>query len=542
MTLKRNLEPEVFREARRTLKARSGADDKTARTVARLREGLFKQQLDLLDDPARFKAVLCSRRAGKTHSAGAALVEKCETKAGAACLFVTMTRGKAKRLLWPWLHRMNNKLTLGITFNHTELTATFPNGSVITLAGAETASDIEKFRGEPFDLVIVDECKSFPVGFFDEMLEDVLTPCLADYEGTLIIMGTPGPILAGTFFNATGPEACMVSVVDGSRVAVSRAWLQRDDERYKDVEFAWSFHTWSTRDNVKNPKLWVDALLQKKRNRWADDDPTWLREWCGQWVADGSAFVLRYLQSRNGWRPNPEWEDTFGLDPQHEWHYVLGMDLGYDDDFDIEVFAWSPTVEAMYHVEGFAAPRLEVKDIALKVIELREKYGEFDAMVGDRGGLGKMILASLDSQYGLYIEPADKHEKRDFVELMNSDLVNAKLFFLIDSNLEHQAQNAQWDETGRKVDDSTPDHAIDASLYIWRYCYHHFAKQRQQGPAEGTPEARRLRILEEMAADAAERKRRAGLDFTERAAEDMRMDEFAAQMRAWEYDEQEAWN
>lgn len=541
MALKRDLAKEVFAQTKRQQVQRSGLDDRVQRQRQRLRADLFPQQLALMDDPWRFKAVLCSRRAGKSFTAQAMLLDRALAKPGAACVFITMTRGKAKRLLWSILHKQNNKLDLGIQFNHAELTATFPNGSIITLAGAETAADIEKFRGEAFDLVVVDECKSFPTSLLDEMLADVLSPALADHLGTLVMMGTPGAILTGTFFQATGPEACQVSTVDGVRKALSRRYDDRNDPRLAGVEFGWSLHSWSTKDNVKKPHIWQEALNNKLRAGWSDEDPTWLREWMGQWVADNSAFVLRYTSERNAWTPNPEWADTHGLDPQHEWHFVLGMDLGYDDDFDIEVFAWAPTVEAMYHVAGFNAPRLEVKDIALKVVELQEQFGTFDVMVGDRGGLGKMILATLDSQYGLFIEAADKQEKRDYIELLNSDLVNRKLFFLSGSNLETQALTAQWDETGKKVDDSTPDHAIDASLYVWRYCYHHFAKQRMRMPEQGTPEARRLQILAEMEALSAERKRRRGLDFTEAEAERVALDDFAPQGVPWWADEGHAW-
>lgn len=534
-TLRRDLSKEVFAEAAERVRGRKGLNDRVASQRQRLRARLFRQQLDVLDDPYRFRTVLCARRSGKSYMGAALLVDTCLAKPESSVVYITLTRGSAKRILWSHLHRLNDTLGLGGEFNNTELTCRFPNGSLLQLAGAETNADIEKFRGVPFHLVVIDECKSFPTQLLDELIEDVLTPCLADYKGHLVLMGTPGAILTGRFFAATGPEAALVTVKDGSRFALARPYALKDDPRYADVAFEWSTHTWTLKDNVKNPHLWTEALLQKRRNGWADDDPIWLREWLGQWVADNGAFVLRYNAERNGWTPNPEWSDTFGLDPAHEWQFVLGMDLGYDDDFDVEVWAWSETCRDMFHVEGFNAPRLEVRDIAAKVGELQAKYGEFVAMVGDRGGLGKMILATLDSQYGLHIEAADKHEKRDYIELMNSDLVSGRLFILRGSNLEQQAVTAQWDETGKHVDDDTPDHAIDASLYIWRYCYHHFSRNRRVLAADGSPEYYRHKMLEEMEAFAAERKRKQGLDPTDKLAEDLGLDAWGddAEERRW---------
>lgn len=523
--LKRDLAGAVFAQAAERNKARQGLDETIKAQRAKLRARLFGEQLAVLDDPYRFRSVLCARRAGKSYTAAALLVDTCLAKADSSTVYITLTRGSAKRILWAHLHRLSDQLGLGITWNNSELLGIFPNGSRVQLCGAETAADIEKFRGVPFHLAIIDECKSFATHLLDELIEDVLTPCLADTDGHLVLMGTPGAILTGTFYEATGPEAHLVTEKDGERQCNGRPYKLRDDPRYADVSIGWSFHSWELVDNVKNPKAWANALLQKKRSGWADNDPIWLREWLGRWVSDNGAFVLRYDQHKNAYTPNPEWSETNGLDPDHEWQYVLGMDLGYDDDFDIEIFAWAETHPDMFHVEGFNAPRLEVKDIAIKVSELQAKYGEFAAMVGDRGGLGKMILATLDGQYGIHIEAADKQEKRDYIELLNSDLVSQRLWVLAGSNLEQQALTAQWDETGKRVDDSTPDHAIDASLYIWRYCYHHFARHRQVQLAEGSPEYFRAQMLAEMEKFADERKRRKDQDFTDRELEDRKLDD-----------------
>jgi hypothetical protein len=525
--IKQDLSREVFAQEQKLTEARKGLDTRVLEQRRRLRKKLFRQQLELVEDSGRFKAVLCSRRAGKSYAGGTALVDKCLEVPGANCIFITMTRGKAKRLLWSWLHRIGAELSLGLTFNNTELTATFPNGSMITLAGAETAADIEKFRGEAFDLAVIDECKSFPTSLLDELVDDVIGPALGDNLGSLILMGTPGAMLQGTFFLATGPEATTVVEKKGKRLAISRRWDDRNDERYKDVEFSWSFHSWSTKDNVKKPHLWAEALAQKLRAGWQDEDPTWRREWLGQWVDDDSAFVLRYSSEKNSWTPNPEWSDTHGLDPAHEWHYVLGLDLGYDDDFDIEVFAWSDTSPLMFHVAGFNAPGMEVQDMALKLREFVDRFSGFDVMVGDRGGLGKVILATLDSQYGLYVEPADKNEKRDFIELMNSDLVNQKLYFLKGSNLELQATTVQWDETKKHVDDNTPDHAIDASLYIWRYCYHHYSRNRHVMPDKGSADYYRKQQIEEMQTFEKRHRRAQKMDFTDLHTEDTQLDQFS---------------
>jgi len=520
-----------FSRMRRETGAKWG--DYYAKQADKIIGELFPQQLALRKDPCRTKAALCPRRAGKSRCSVAYMLDVALRKPEAQVLYITLTRGKAKEIIWTELKKLNRSYELVDPtrgFNETELMMKLENYSTIRLAGCETVSDVEKFRGGQYDLVIIDECASMSAELFMSLVDDAISPALSDREGTLLIIGTPGRVLAGPFYAATSGKSFVVGEHPerpGHKFAVSRPYKERSLDKWDDVTYSWSFHSWMTKDNVAKPKIWEDQQLIKLRNGWGDDHPQWRREYLGQWVADDTGFVYRYSPERNDWTPNPDAENQWGLPDGHEWRFVLGMDLGYDDDFAIEVAAWSETCPDFYHMPGgFSMPGLDVQEIAKKVIEYQERYGEFDVMVGDRGGLGKLILATLANQYGLDIEAAEKTEKRDHIELLNTDLLHGRCHIAADSILGSQMSILQWDEKNPKIEErDTPNHAADAFLYVWRYCYHHFSRKRhiEIQPGSSAYWAEKMR---EAADKAAEKKLRwIEMEWDERISQQHKLDE-----------------
>lgn len=439
-----------------------------------IRARLFRQQIEAIDDPAQFKTLLSGRRTGKSTTAAAYLFDKALTRPGSSSIYITLTRGTAKRIMWHQLKRLVNEFELGVKWNNTDLVGYVPNQSMIQLAGADTQADIDKFRGVAFDLVIIDECKSFPTNIIDELIAEVITPCLADRMGTLVMMGTPGAILSGTFYQATRPGA-----------EHSRPWDQRNDPKWEGRPYLWSNHTWTLRDNVAMPHLWEAALALKERNRWRDDNPIWLREWLGQWISDDQALVYRYSEERNGYTPDPE--QPYGI-PEGEgqdWKFVMGLDLGYDDDFSLQVAAYSETCEQFYQVYEYSSPGLTIGDVARKIKEVQALF-DIDVMVGDRAGLGKQIFATLEETYELHIEATNKTDKRDFIEILNSELLEGRAKIMKDSRLAMEMTYLHWDEAKRKEDPAAPNNNCDAFLYLWRHSLHHFARKPATMPAEGS--------------------------------------------------------
>lgn len=520
-----SLEDHLFVEAKERAAAQTVEKETNGQKAGRIKDRLFALQRDFVDDPARRKALLCPRRAGKSFTASTMLVAKCLEMPYANCLYVTLTRSSGRSILWSppqtGLKWLDQEYGLRLGFHNTDLRAHFPNNSLISLVGGESKADIDRFRGQAYDLVVIDEAKSFPPMVLEELVKEVFGPALNDRLGTLAIVGTPGSILAGPFYEATRPGS-----------DISRPWAYRDRPEWKDRPYVWSAHTWTVSDNVGKPHLWEACLEDKAAFGWSDSNPIWRREYLGEWVADASNLVFMYEQDaatsgKNDWEPDPNSDNPFGLPAGHEWLYLCGMDLGFDDDFALVVGAYSETCPEFYHVYTYKQPQLTVSDVAAKFREVEEVFGTFEAVVGDRGGLGKMIFAELSDKYGIEIEAAEKTEKKTYIELINSDLHEGRIKIIPDSELAFEMQLAQWDEYRRNIDKNCADHAIDAFVYLWRYSYHHFHRERTLKPEPGTREYANMVAEEERRAAMARKKKERELmgSFEDHLWENFRMGE-----------------
>lgn len=441
-------------------------------------------------DPCRNKAALCPRRSGKSYAILTYALWLALKKPGAKILIICKTRKQCKNIYWNELKKLCNELDLGTHYRNVELEVEFDNGSFINFSGADTTEEIEKFRGGFYDLVCIDECKSYAPSLLNELLNDVLKPALADRRGTLVLIGTPGAILAGPFFDITTGKKTR----DHGGV---RFWRERETKPRQ----RWSVHFWTSRDNIYKPHIWEDALVDKELAEWPDDHPTWVREYLGQWVPDDDALVYAYskanLTIKDGvplceFRQLEESDNAWGLPPGHEWRYLLGLDLGYHDDTALVVAAWAETCPQLHYiwVEKHTAKEdnaLTVEMLATRVEELEALFGGFDARVADTGGLGKFIVHSLSQTYGVHFVAAEKTQKHDHIKLLNSDMMSGRIKVYPDSPLAEEWLTLQWAGPDRKIEDpGSPNHAADAALYLWRYAYHHFWEAKTTGPRLGT--------------------------------------------------------
>ncbi len=448
---------------------------------------LFDQQRAFVTDKARRKAALCPRRAGKSYAVLYYLVWVCLTRSQANTLCIGVTRGNVKGTYWKLLKQLDKELELDCHFQNTELVCTFKNGSQILFSGADTTHEIDKFRGQGYDLVCIDECKSYASSLLDELIDEVIMPALSDRLGTLVLIGTPGAILAGPFWEITTCQR-------HRNVRPYREFLA-NSEKWKGRGYLWSLHTWSSKDNVNCPWIWEDALSIKEAADWGDDHPVWLREFRGEWVPDNEALVYAYPSITDGrcdWLPDkvPESErNEFGLPAKHQWRYLLGLDLGWADEAAFVVAAWSDTEPSIHYIHVEKHSFMTVQDIVNKTNALERKYGRFYARIADTGGLGKTIIESLAQDFGIRFEAARKQDKQDFIKLMNSDQHAGRIKVHPQSPLADEWRLLQWSfkDGERKTEDKgCANHAADAALYLWRHAYHHFARSIEEKALPGS--------------------------------------------------------
>lgn len=426
-------------------------------------------------------------------------------------VIVCLTLKSAKQIYWQGSSSLlvfANKYGIKLTPHLTDVRVTLDNGSIISFIGAETKAEIEKLRGGSYDLVIIDECKSYPGGILDELIKDVVIPALRDRKGTILLIGTPGSVLAGPFYQATMPG---LSVTEGKNTGKLFSRSFDNPEPYWTDKIigstAWSRHEWTVQENTAMPHLWQEALDEKEFFGWDDDHPSWLRESLGLWVASADPFVYAYATLRNSapekvhWVPSQSQENPAGLPSGHDdWRFILGMDLGFEDATALVVCAYSPTSGQMYHVWDYKSSHLLTDQVADWVRRVIDRFGMPDAMVADMGhGAAKMLVESINQRYGILIQPAERRDKYAHIELVNNDFHSGRIKIIADSDLARELGMLQWDLTHGSKSElaaqgklkehySFANHCSDAFLYAYRFSNHFWGSPRIARVAQNSPE------------------------------------------------------
>lgn len=437
-------------------------------------------------------------------------------QADARVVICMLVLKQAKGVYWSALLGFARRYGIECKPNLHELTITLRNGSSIMLLGCESIQEVEKLRGQSFDLAIIDECKSFNPDVLRELIHDVLQPTLDDREGTLMMIGTPGNTISGPFYWATAPYYELEYFDEDVGRTIKRPYSRTfaAPEAYwteNPLDEFWSKHTWTRQDNVFLPKLWARSLRLKKTERWDDDHPTWRREHLGEWVPASGSYVYRYgeVVGSSGGAERVQWKadgtGPHGLPADHDWRFICGMDLGFEDDFAIVVAAYSMTDGNLYHVYDWKKNHQDFYQVAEEVAAVVKRFGPFDAMVADTGGSGgKTIIETLNRHHGFHLQAAEKREKFDYIEILNGEFLRGAVKVIAGSDLDLELRTLQWlmeeDEdksllarTGKlKENPAQPNHLCDAFLYLWRFSHHHWAKDRPAaGPELYSPEWQR---------------------------------------------------
>lgn len=413
---------------------------------------LFGPQRAFFSDPASFADAVCSRRAGKTVGIGAWLLEGPVVKPGAPSLYLTITRGSAKRNIWGTLLDLNRQHGLGYEPNEADLILKRNGRGMVYLVGIDNRSEIEKVRGTGWGRVAIDEAQALPA-YVKELVEDVLMPALADHDGQIRMIGTPPPVPVGYFHEASKSAA-------------------------------WSHHAWNVWQNphVPGARAMLDKVLAVRGV--TEDDPSIRREWWGQWCLDVSSLVFRWDEARNAYDALPPRTKPY--------EHVIGVDLGFDDADAIAVLAWSPESPDLYLVDEWVGTKQTVTELGERLRRMEARYKPL-AIVADTGGLGKKIAIEITERTGIAIEAADKARKLEHIELLNDALRSGRFHAKADSRFAHDAMLVEWDRDKstndkRVISDRFHSDVCDSVLYAYRRALHWLHEPKADAPpAPGTP-------------------------------------------------------
>lgn len=410
---------------------------------------LFQKQWDFVNDTAKLKTLLCGRQAGKSTTAAAYLCLEAHNSSDIRVLYIGLTRKSAKNVIWADLKKLNRDHKLGMKFNNTELVVSFPNNSEIYLFGANDEAAAETIRGMRFRLVLIDEVASFR-SHLTYLIDEIIVPTLIKERGTLGLIGTPSAACAGPFFDSSQPNS------------------------------PYSKHGWTILDNpyIPHASEWLEDYRIKKG--WSLDNAVFLREWQGKWIKSDDSLCYHFNIDKNGISTLPQGKDPYS--------YTLGVDIGYNDATAWVIGAWREYDSTFYITETFAKSKMTVDEIMDKTKQFIDKYKPY-SVVMDSGGGGKLVAESFTKRYQIAIKPAQKKDKKDFIEQMNADLFHQRIKVL-NSNTEliEQWDSVQWDENYEREDERFVCDLADAALYTWRESIHYVMKPKPVKPVKGSKE------------------------------------------------------
>lgn len=431
----------------------------------------FDKQIAFIRDPAKFKTGVCSRRSGKSVACASDLLETAQDYPNSNSVYITLNRRTAKRIIWKQLLELADEYQMPIEVDKSDLTITrTDNKSTIYISGAKDESEIEKFRGMSIKKIYIDEGQAFRP-YIKDLVEDVLVPATWDCAGSISMIGTPGPIPVGYFYECA----------HGS---------------------GWTNYHWTIFDNPhilkKSGKTPQQILLEERERKGiTEEDPTYQREALGLWVRDTNALVYQFNKVKNIYTELP---------PNLE--YIFGIDIGHTDADAIAVLGFSHNHPNVFLVEEYIKDKSDITTLAEQIERLREIYKPIK-MVMDAGGLGKKIQEEIRNRHGLPLETAQKERKFEFISLLNDDLRTGKLKAFSGSTFEEDSYLTQWnrDVPGKlKISDRYHTDIGDAVLYGWRECRPYMFQSAATKPAVDSDAY--MNAMEEAEAEKMDRERK----------------------------------
>jgi hypothetical protein len=416
---------------------------------------LFPRQRDVVLSKAKFKALLCGRRAGKTECAIRDLAHGMMTDPGSANLYVALTIGSAVKIFWKPFRVLNDKHGWGFRFNESTHEIRHPNGAWLVVAGGDSRADLEKYRGTPWKRVRVDECGAWRPSYLGYFIEEVIEPSFMDFDGDCWLMGTPTKQAFGYFYEAT----------TGKRGYHVFHWTAEDNPHVRWQSF------------VFDP---VEGLLA--RRGWTVDNAIFKREYLALWSVDASELVYAYDRLRT----------VVDALPAHPpgWDYVVGFDFGVNNASAYSVIA-SPRGygNTIYTVECFRQSGLAPSQFAPIMNDVLTRYEPWKA-VGDSGGLGKAYLAEYAVRHGegWAIVPANKQDRRGTIEIVSDMLLTGrKRSLACNTALHDEWSTLQWDEDRENTAEGQDNDVSDADMYATKECPAFMQRATEEPPDSDDP-------------------------------------------------------
>lgn len=374
----------------------------------------------ILDDPARFKAVNCGRRFGKTLMAAHIFVKKSRAKNQmlwwVAPTYKVVKRGYAEVLkqLPPGVLTHDPPPDTNFDAGRSVILK-FKNGSRMEFYSAERP---EGMLGAGVDFAVLDEAAIMPGRIWNQ----IVRPTLMDRKGGALMISTPR----------------------------GRNWFykvyQQGQDPQKPEWSSWTFPSWT------NPMLPEGEVEDMKASM---PRLEYEQEVEGKFLAAGSST---FLIDERAIQHDAILDNNMIEDVPPVGYVVLGIDLARTNDYTVLYGARMRDRRNCYFERMQAITWPEQKRRIRRAVRQLQKAGAENVMlVMDTTGIGDPVVEDLESE-GYDVVPINfTSHKANMVRLLAKDLEEARAFILADGQLEEFENYTMAITPGGKLTYSAPE-------------------------------------------------------------------------------------
>lgn len=413
----------------------------------------FDIQQRVLLSKARDIGLMAGRRAGKSETNKLKAIDTVQ-EPNKRVLIIGLTVMKTQQLYWDDLTRMLTDLGTDYADDKTDSVIKPANGGMIMLGGNANKAEREKYRGQFWDLIIIDEAQSQPeLGMF---VREIINPMLLDTNGCLMITGS-GPKTRGTYWEHyyTHPSP------SGLRLNWN---LSHNPHIY-------NYETALADEMVKHGLTETDAL--------------YMREYLGLIVYDDDALVYR-MKPENMCTDEDIAKWIAGQSPE-DIRFVAGLDFGFRDSDAFAIVMYSEKANEKFLVYEYKQAGTDVTTLcdAIKAgkdyIKTNPLFAgcyhrDFDIYADTSD---QKISMELSHRYGIPVNNAIKYDKAMAVQNLQEEVRTGRFHIRSGSHFEEESlrtifkrveNEGQPSIITREIDDDIyhPD-MMDAILYALRY-------------------------------------------------------------------------
>lgn len=425
--------------------------------VTSMEQASFAHQWGFIRDEATLKAALTTRRAGKSNAIALDFLETSERFPGVSMAYTGLTDDSAKRIIWKdAIKPLAKQFGIPVKLRRADCTITNERtGAVLYMFGINNGEEeMAKLFGPKWKRIYVDEGATYTIDL-ETFIYQVCMPGLVDLDGQLALVGMPNNNVNSFFAKVTQGQ-----------------------------QLGWSVHKWTAFDNpYVAEKFRKQIEFYRRTNPKFLETPLYKQQYLGEWVVDASALVYRF----NDKLFIPKLPDASTSNP---WHFVLGIDLGYEDSTGFVVEAYRDYDPDLYVVDAYKRSGMTISDVAERIRHYDRHYAIERRLVDNSA---KQAVEELKQRFNIALEPAEKAGKADFIQIANDDMTAGRIKFVEPHTepLVSEMRVLTWDEKkyakGKYVEAARrPNHCCDAFLYSWRYCYNWVDRGLPKAPHKTT--------------------------------------------------------